>query len=41
MLTLQDVQQAQARISPYVRITIGTMAQMVTLIEKIKEILGA
>ena len=29
------------RISPYVRITIGTMAQMETLMEKIKEILGA
>ena len=31
----------KARIAPYVRITIGTMAQMQTLIEKIKEILGA
>ena len=31
----------KARICPYVRITIGTMAQMQTLIEKIKEILGA
>ena len=29
------------RIAPYVRITIGTMAQMEILIEKIKEILGA
>ena len=29
------------RICPYVRITIGTMAQMETLVEKIKEILGA
>ena len=29
------------RIAPYVRITIGTMAQMETLIEKIKEILEA
>ena len=29
------------RIAPYVRITIGTMAQMQTLMEKIKEILGA
>ncbi|MBR5022424.1 MAG: histidinol-phosphate transaminase [Oscillospiraceae bacterium] len=29
------------RICPYVRITIGTMAQMQTLMEKIKEILGA
>ncbi|MBQ7329136.1 MAG: histidinol-phosphate transaminase [Oscillospiraceae bacterium] len=31
----------KARISPYVRITIGTLQQMETLIEKIKEILGA
>ena len=30
----------KARISPYVRITIGTAQQMETLIEKIKEILG-
>ena len=29
------------RISPYVRITIGTKAQMEILVEKIKEILGA
>lgn len=31
----------KARIAPYVRITIGTLQQMETLIEKIKEILGA
>ena len=31
----------KARICPYVRITIGTLQQMETLIEKIKEILGA
>ena len=29
------------RIAPYVRITVGTMAQMQTLTQKIKEILGA
>ena len=31
----------KARICPYVRITIGTLRQMETLIQKIKEILGA
>jgi len=30
----------KARIAPYVRITVGTLQQMKTLIEKIKEILG-